>query len=96
MTFATCLFGTHVGRRPGEGLQIAAVLFTQRQTEIGHERFSALVKQDVSGLDVAMYNTLFVEIVQCLGHRRHQFHRFIECQSRLLHPFGKIGPFDVF
>ena len=96
MTFAACLFGTHVRRGPCETLRIAAVLLTQRQTEIGHERFSALIKQDVPRLDISMYNPLLVKIVQCLGHRRHQFHRFIECQSRLLHPFGKIGPFDVF
>ena len=95
MPFATGLFGTHVGGRPGVAWPLADVLFPQGQPEIGHERLAALVEQDVARLDVPMHQPLLVGVVQRLGHRRHQFDRFVERQPGLLEPRGEVGAFDV-
>ena len=81
MPFATGLFGTHVGGRPGVARPLAHILLAQGQPEIGHERLAALVEQDVARLDVPMHQTLLVGVVQRLGHRRHQFDRFVDAQA---------------
>ena len=77
MPFAPCLFGTHVGRRPGVPWPLAHVLLSQGQPEVCDERFVALVEQEVAGLDVPMHQTLLVGEMECLGHRRHHFDRFV-------------------
>ena len=81
MPFATSLFGTHVGRRPGVAWPLAHVLLPQGQPEIRHERLAALVEQDVARLDVPMHQPLLVGVVQRLGHRRHQFDGFVQRQA---------------
>ena len=95
MPFATGLFGTHVGGRPGVAWPLAHVLLPQGQPEIGHERLAAPVEQDVARLDVPMHQPLLVGVVQRLGHRRHQFDRFVDRQPGLLEPRGEVGAVDV-
>ena len=81
MPFATGLFRTHVGGRPGVARPLAHVLLSQGQPEIGHERLAALVEQNVARLDVPMHQPLLVGVVQRLGHRRHQFDRFVQSRA---------------
>ena len=95
MPFATGLFGTHVGGRPGVAWSLAHVLLPQGQPEIGHKRLAALVEQDVARLDVPMHQPLLVGVVQRLGHRRHQFDGFVHRQPGLLEPRGEVGAVDV-
>ena len=78
MPFAAGLLRTHVGGRPGIAWPLAHILLPQGQPEIGHERLAALVEQNVARLDVPMHQPLLVGVVQCLGHRRHQFDRFVQ------------------
>ena len=42
-----------------------------------------------------MHQPLLVGVVQRLGHRRHQFDRFVERQPGLLEPRGEVGAVDV-
>ena len=72
------------------------ILLPQGQPEVGHERLAALVEQDVAGLDVPMHQPLLVGVVQRLGHRRHQFDRFVDRKPGLLEPRGEVGAVDVF
>ena len=95
MPFATGLLGTHVGGRPGVAWPLADVLLPQGQPEIGHERLAAPVEQDVARLDVPMHQPLLVGVVQRLGHRRHQFDRFVDRKPGLLEPRGEVGAVDV-
>ena len=95
MPFATSLFGTHVGGRPSVAWPFADVLFPQGQPEIGHERLAALVEQNVAGLDVSMHQPLLVSVMKCLGHRRHQFDRFVDGKPGLLEPGAEISAVDV-
>ena len=95
MPFATGLFGTHVGGRPGILRSLADVLFSQCQPEIDDVRLAVLADQNVARLDVPMHQSLLVGVVQGLGHRRHQFGRFPVLQPLLLELRREIGPFDV-
>ena len=92
MPFATGLFGTHVGGRPGVAWPLAEVLLPQGQPEIRHERLAARVEQDVAGLDVPMDQPLLVGVVQRLGHRRHQFRRFCHGRPVRLDPLARVLP----
>ena len=76
VALATGLLWTHVGGRPGVAWPPADILLPQGQAEIRHERFAAVVEQDVAGLDVPVDQPLAVGVVQRLGHRRCEFRRF--------------------
>ena len=95
MPFATGLFGTHVSGRPGVAWPLADILLPQGQPEVGHEWLAALVEQDVPRFDVPMDQPLLVSVVQRLGHRRHQFDRFVDRKPGLLEPRGEVGAVDV-
>ena len=96
MPFATGLFGTHVSGCPGVAWSLPDILLTQRQPEVGHERLAAFVEQDVPWFDIAMDQPLLVSVVQRLGHRRHQFDRFVDRKPGLLEPRGEVSAVDVF
>jgi uncharacterized protein (TIGR03067 family) len=95
MSLATSLLWRHIGGRPSINRAVADILFPQGQPEIRHKWLAALVKQDVAGLDVSMHNFLLVGMVQRLGHRRYQFHDFVQRQTGLLEPGEKVGSVDV-
>ena len=95
MPFATSLLWTHVGWSSDVAWPLADILFPQSQAKIGHERLAALVEEKVARLDVPMHQPLLVGMVQRLGHRRHQFDRFVQRETRLLEPCGEVGPVDV-
>ena len=95
VSFAPCLFRTHVGGRPGVTWSLAHILFAQRQAEIPDKRLATLVEQDIAGLDVPMHEPLLVGVMQRLRHRRHQFDGFVQRQPGLLEPGGEVGAIDV-
>ena len=41
-----------------------------------------------------MHQTFFVGMVHYFGHRRHQFHDFIERQPGVFESLGKVGAID--
>ena len=59
--FATGLLRTHVGGCPSDPATLAEVLVLERKTEIGNERLSRSIDQDVGGLDVPVDQALGCE-----------------------------------
>ena len=98
------LLGRHVAGRAQDlprGRQVAAATRYPRcldplgQAEIGHPRAALAVDEDVRGLDVAMDHALPMGIFDGLGHRGHQFRRFLGRQRPLGQPGGQALTVDV-
>ena len=72
MSFATSLLGTHVSRRSRILRPFTDVFFSQCQPEIDDVRLAVFANQDVARLHVPMHESLFVSVMQRLGHGCHQ------------------------
>ena len=87
MPFATGLLGTHVGGRPGVASAPCRRPASRKASpKSATNGLPLVVEQDVARLDVPMHQSLLVGVVQRLGHRRHQFDRFVEREPGLLEP----------
>jgi hypothetical protein len=95
VSFAARLLGTHVGGGAGEARPLADILLPQGQAKVSHERFAALVEQDVARLDVAVHQPLSVSMVKRLGHRRRECHGLVYGQPGLLEPGCETAAVDV-
>ena len=92
------LLRRHVSRRAG-GLRLGqtdARIVTQdlRYAKVSYLDAAMLIEQQVFGLDVAMYDAVFVRKLQCLTHGRHYGERLLRGELASLHGLAKIHAID--
>lgn len=73
MAFTPRLLGTHVGGRTDVGAATFLFDIAQGQTEIGDVRAIVLVEQNVSRLDVPVYDPARVRIGECVTDATKHF-----------------------
>ena len=57
-------------------------------------RFAFCIQQNVSRLDVAMQNAVFMRVMHCARHLRDEFRRLPERHRRVCYYFVKLAAFD--
>ena len=91
---AVGLLGAHVRRSAGESVALAEVGVLEREAEVGENRRSGRVDEDVGRLYVAMDEAGPMRVMERLGDGRHQSGRFDEAGPRLLKKPDEVGPLD--
>ena len=95
MSFATGLFGTHVGRCASQLAVNQVILFPNRQPKVGHiRRGFCSFEQNVSGLHVSMDQPPVVGMVKGLCDDCQQLRRCIMAWAILFDAISERLPFD--
>src|SRR5262249_34341897 len=88
------LFRAHISRRTDESGLASDFFFYQCRAKVRNVRLAFAIDKDVAGLDVPVYQTLTVSVVQGFGNRGHQPRRLCEWRAALPHFLGEVRAVD--
>ena len=73
MPLSASLLRAHVRGSSCKPCCSAEILLLERQSEVGHERLTRSLNEDVTWLDIPMDQPSCVSVMQGFSDRRHQF-----------------------